>query len=920
MTEINRGILDQLSEIIRPFATTQSDREALIVRAFGVGATTNRIAGSIEINGTTSNFTILLIRRLVDYGEDEPGKPTLRVLLESIRHDVGPDRQAEIDELIAALYGNREALTVTPETPNAPPSGEHVFVSYSRADKERVMDIIPALERAGIRIWVDQSGLTPGTPDWEQALRDAIQGSKAVILAASPDSRRSVFVKDELRIAQMYGRPLYPIWVSGSEWIDSIPMGLGGVQFVDARGDDYASAVTSLAALLRTGETESVTHGDVSPPDDAIDGPTPLPQDSEKRNPYQGLRAFTEKDTRYFFGRDALVTEFVEKLFAGDARFLAVVGPSGGGKSSLVMAGMIPALSAANPEWRFLEPMVPGSHPLESLASALSTELPAIPLPNIVEAFEKDNAVRSLHQFALSISKPPQQTVLYVDQFEELFTLTETEVERQRFIDLLTTAVSESSGTLTVILSLRADFMDRPLAYAELAQLLDNHNVLIRPMDVSDLRDIIIKPAQLQGLTFEGDLVGDLLFEVRGESGALPLLEFTLEQLYEKRDGNTLTRAAYNEIGGVRGALANHAETTYQQLPTEQHKQLARALFLRLIEPGATEQDTTRRRVPRTDLRFDDAKVTDTMGDVVDTFTTARLLVAGENTLEVAHEALIREWETLGAWLRDARDDLRLQKIINSSAAEWVRQGRSDTYDGLYRGKQLEAARGWMARNTPTADEQGFIQTSVVAEQAALAREAQQQRNLRIARAAAIAVLLVALVGGLLGTLLALNNIGNQRDAAIRSAEEAQSITWAIQAEEAYEDNNQPLAYGLALNANRIANPPGIAQDTFAKAILAPGTIRQLPRMRHSGEVLSVAYSPDGRTVVSGSSDTTLIVWDVDSGQALRTLSGHFDRVLSVAYSPDGRTVVSGSSDTTLIVWDVDSGQALRTLSGHSGE
>ena len=201
-------------------------------------------------------------------------------------------------------------------------------------------------------------------------------------------------------------------------------------------------------------------------------------------------------------------------------------------------------------------------------------------------------------------------------------------------------------------------------------------------MAIHELREVIEKPAALPDvqLTFEGDLVGDLLFEVQGQVGALPLLQFTLDQLFQQRSGRQLTLSAYREMGGVKGALTRQAEETYAALPSDEHRKLARALFVRLIDPGATEQDTTRRRAALSEFSLPDATQTRLLQEVADAFIAARLLttneIAGTTTIEVSHEALIREWPRLAGWLREAREDIRLQQTISKDAAEWEQRNK----------------------------------------------------------------------------------------------------------------------------------------------------------------------------------------------------------------------------------------------------
>jgi hypothetical protein len=419
----------------------------------------------------------------------------------------------------------------------------------------------------------------------------------------------------------------------------------------------------------------------------------------EPRNPYKGLRAFTEEDTRDFFGRDRLVNDLLQKmlelLVAPQAispreRLLTIIGPSGSGKSSVLMAGLLPMLRSGefpgSEQWIYLKPMVPGKYPLEALALTLKPYFPDSSIKTLREDL-KDDAARGLHLLATQLApKSDARVVLLVDQFEELFTQTDTEAERQQFIDLLLAAATEPHGPILVLLTLRADFYDRLTHYQDLARLIDNqdHHLLVFPMDMEDLRAVIEKPAVLPDvrLTFEGNLIGDLLFEVQGQVGILPLLQFTLEQLFQHRNGHLLTLQAYHKIGGVKGALTQHVEQIYMQLPSEEHRKLARALFLRLIEPGATERETTRRRAALTEFVFEDATQTRAMQKTLDVFVAARLLTASKafdvktvenavedsqdnllpvadnplavTTVEVSHESVIREWPRLTTWQEGA--------------------------------------------------------------------------------------------------------------------------------------------------------------------------------------------------------------------------------------------------------------------------
>ncbi len=510
-----------------------------------------------------------------------------------------------------------------------------------------------------------------------------------------------------------------------------------------------------------------------------------IPQ-GEPRNPYKGLRPFMQRDAGDFFGREPVVEKLVDlvKLLMTvqpanvGKRLLTILGPSGSGKSSLVMAGLLPQLRRGvlpgSDVWLYLDPMVPGKHPIESLVLTLAAQLPDRSLSSIHEDLE-DEAARGLHQLCTHLlhirrkEESEARAVLLVDQFEELFMQTQAEDERQRFIKLLLTACNEPRGSLLVLLALRVDFYDRPMHYPDLFRLIDSQHLSLLLMESDHLRRVIEQPAALSDvqMTFEGDLVNRLLFEVQGQIGALPLLQFTLDQLFEQRTGRQLTLSSYQEMGGVKGALSRHAEHTYTTLPSEQHRKLARTLFLRLIDPGVTEQDTTRRRAALSELSLPDPQQTAIIREAADTFVAARLLmtneIAGTTTIEVSHEALIREWTRLAEWLREAREDIHLQQTISEDVAEWER--RSMPRDRLYRGSQLKEASTWAKRNVASQQEVAFLQAST-------------RRRVQSALGVVIVVLLLLSTTGVAGLVLSrqpddpthVTNLQNDGPGSLRQA------------------------------------------------------------------------------------------------------------------------------------------------------
>ena len=608
-------------------------------------------------------------------------------------------------------------------SPASPVPSRQVFISHAHADTPFVAPLQSDLQRRGITVWNEQNGNTSGPLDQENRRRKAIRAVDVIVLVVSSHTRSSPIIKEHLRIAALYQRRLVYVWAAGEDLTELLPeMGERtlSIEVIDAREPRYRLALDELVACLQ--EETGSSSPQVSLPVELL---------GEPRNPYKGLRAFTEDDTTDFFGRERLIGELVdgveerlrsEKSGASPARLLAVIGPSGSGKSSVVMAGLLPRLKLCalpgSGEWIYLESMVPGAHPLEMLALTLAPHFPERSLKSIHEDLE-DGSARGLHRLSTHLVKGSEKTVvLFIDQFEEVFNLTTLEDEREHFFALLLAAITERKGPVLVILTLRADFYDQLMSTKVLGRLISQHQLLVWPMEVDELRSAIKGPAALPDvrLVFEGNLVGDLLYEVRGQVGALPLLQFTLDQLFLQREGLTLTIAAYQKIGGVKGALVKHAEATYAALPSQEYRRLARSLFLRLIDPGMSGQDTTRRRASLTELSLSDTKQTVMIQDVADAFITARLLTTNEaaetTTIEVSHEALIREWPRLSDWLREGREDVRIQRVVSQDVVEWER--RDKPKDRLYRGSQLKEARGWARRNIPSRKEATFLHASVV--------------------------------------------------------------------------------------------------------------------------------------------------------------------------------------------------------------
>ncbi len=483
-------------------------------------------------------------------------------------------------ETTARLTPITPLVAAATHTVYGPPAQRRVFLMAAPADEAFAIRLQVDLQAQGIVVSRASEVRTPNQPD---ALRHVISDAQMMLVVVSPDTRASRTIKEQLRIVSMYQQRLVFVRARGDDLAAVLPEAWGRtalIDLVDARGMRYMAALTEIIALLQEATPLA------SPEESTLPIRMPL---EEPRNPYKGLRAFTRDDALDFFGRDGLIEDLAEtiegfltaeKPSVPASRLLTVIGPSGSGKSSVVMAGLLPGLRRGalpgSQEWVYLDPIVPGKRPLEALTLALAPHLPERSLQSIRHDLEDDSA-RGLHLLATQLLKRAGcKVVLMIDQFEELFTQALSQQERQRFIDLLVTAVTEPGGPLIALLTLRADFYDRPMHYAQLSQLIEVHQKSVLPMNPHELRAVIEQPAALPDvqLLFEGNLVGDLLFEAEGQAGTLPLLEFTLDQLFQLRDGHWLTRQAYQQIGGVKGALAKHAESTYESLPSEEHRRL----------------------------------------------------------------------------------------------------------------------------------------------------------------------------------------------------------------------------------------------------------------------------------------------------------------------------------------------------------
>jgi WD40 repeat protein/DNA-binding SARP family transcriptional activator len=663
------------------------------------------------------------------------------------------------------------------------------------------------------------------------------------------------------------------------------------------------------------------------------------PDEPSSKSPFKGLQFFDEADADLFFGREALTSRLLSRLGilqgsrSESDNLLVIIGASGSGKSSLVRAGLVSAVrqTAANdgvagadhkPNFE-IEVITPTAQPLETLATRLTRQAESV----TAAATLLDDMRAEPRSLRLYLRKASSPLFLVVDQMEELFTLCRQESERQAFVDNLLNAAE--GGHCKIVLVLRADFYAHCAQYENLRTALAARQEYIGPMTTAELRRAIQGPAELSNFTFEPGLVDLILREVGSEPGALPLLSHALLETWRRRQGRTLTLAGYAETGGVHGAIAHTAETLYLHL-TPRQQRIARNIFLRLTELGEGVQDT-RRRVAPEELALPSEDPTG-VEEVLNVLAEARLVTVSEDSVEVAHEALIREWPTLRAWLAEDREALLLHRHLTEAARSWQ---ELDCDPGeLYRGARLaQASDRFAAYQDQLNDlERDFLTASLAqSQQEAAEREAAQQRETEAVQrfaeseqrraeeqsrtaqrfrwlAAGLALLLLAAV--------ALANLAwqqrNNSDVQTRLATSRELAASAISNLEV--DPERSILLGL--EAAKLA-------DT-KEAIHALHLAVQTSRLRRTFQLdeeglLGVAYSRDGKQFATGGADGSVRIWDSATGKPLATLTGHSAMINYVAFNPDGSRLATASDDGTAKVWDPRSGKEILTFRGHDG-
>lgn len=624
------------------------------------------------------------------------------------------------------------------------------------------------------------------------------------------------------------------------------------------------------------------------------------PEPTAARNPYKGLRPFAQADSGDFFGRGDLIEAILDRLNA--TSLVTVVGASGSGKSSVVLAGVVPRLDSTleGRPW-VVATMTPGRHPFQAMRAAIGDATTADAVDLDLRGDDLD-----LVRVAAHVADEDCRLLLVVDQLEELLHQASPD-ESDRFLRNLTEAALDPAAQVTVLTTLRADYLDRMLEACPDGGVLTGGLVPVVPLTPTELAEASVEPAAAVGACLEPELLTELVADVADQPGALPLFQYALTEVFDGRSSYVLTRAVYQDLGGLRGAVARRADELFAAFEVSQ-RAAARQVFLRLATV-APDAEPTRRRARLSELESLGLDPGD-LHTVLDVFDTARLLTfdrspeRGEPTVEVAHEALLREWPRLRMWLETAADDLALHRALAAEVSEWEDSGRDP--DFLITGSRLDLYEAWPTPGAlePTGPEQEFLHHSRVRRDVQAASRRTAARRLRM-------LLVVACIAALISTGLAVFAV-ERGQATAASERESRSRELANAAAAAVETDPE-LAILLALESIDVTRSQGEAALREAETALHNAVNAHRVMSTARGE-WSAAFTPDGLLLVGGASPALI---DAETGEIVHPLDPLPDgsEAKSVAVSPDGRLLATGTDGRGRIhLYDSD-GVLVRELS-----
>ena len=779
-----------------------------------------------------------------------------------------------------------------------------IFLSHASADAEASARLRGWLEERGHRslfLDFDPARGIPAGRDWERELYRQLRSCRALIILCSRASMASKWCFAELAIARSLGKPIFPLLLEPCE----LPSQLGEMQIVDLTAEGVENGFGRLAHGLAAAGVETSDGLDWDP----------------GRSPYPGLLAFEEQDAAVFFGREREVGEALELLNRsrryGEPGLILVLGASGSGKSSLVRAGLVPRLKADAERWLVVDTFRPRNDPASELAAALAGSLTRHGVEadwselrdRLVRAGDDPSSDRVLEEIAtelrLGSGRREAMPLLIVDQFEELLGH-EPGHPAAGFLRLLRATIERPGPPLLVLGTMRSDFLAALQTDPELGGL-EFGGRPVGPMTVESLTQVIERPAELAALEIEPGLVAALLEEMDA-ADALPLLAFTLAELYERRgSGDALTVKAYREeLGGLKGSVAKAAEGVLAARSySEDDLTGLRIAFLSLARLDAEG------RYSRRSLSWEELGQrvggTARARSLLEPFLAARLLVSrgdgDESTVEVAHEALFRSWQTLAGWLDDNRDDLHLQTEVGRAAAQWQEGERAEEF--LWRGGRLERAVELTEKGSLAL---GAAELEFVGAGASAERRRKRRRRLIVQGVVAVALAVASVM-----TWQA------RREARARGLADSQVSRYLARQADERLAGELDLALLLGVRAHRTS-------PTYeATSVLLSG-LQSMPRLASflpgaAATVRAVAWGPAGRMVAFGGNDQTVHLWDAAQGRAVcqAPVEGLKNWIQALAFGPEGAVLVSGSDDGGIRLWSTGDCSLLGELGRHQG-
>ncbi|MGD1704598.1 eIF2A-related protein [Dapis sp. BLCC M229] len=681
------------------------------------------------------------------------------------------------------------------------------------------------------------------------------------------------------------------------------------------------------------------------------------PVDERWKNtpPYRALSYFTEKeeDAVFFHGRTRLTDELIDKVRTNN--FVAILGASGSGKSSLLRAGLLYQLkrgqkTSGSDRWQYLNPFTPTSTPLKNLQNTIN-----------IEEEKPENLSEKLIDFIQSAEA--ERVIMVIDQFEESFTLCETHEKRLEFFDCFLEAIKNEAiqKKFCLILGMRADFLDQCSKYPGLATQIKEHQFLVTPLEKEEIEEAIKKPSELVAMGVQPGLVAQMTEDFLRNPGSLPLLQYTLDVLWKdatqgEEKTKYLTLETYRKLGGIKGTLTKRANEVFESL-NEEEKSVAKRIFLELVQPGEKQINAgkitdTRRRVILEKLPNEQhslemlLEVSDKLADQNNRLITIDKSEVG-TLLDVIHEELIRSWEKLRGWVEEYQEVLPLVRKIEADAMEWKKHDKKD--DWLWREGQLMKAEEYIAKYGEIGLLDGFAYEFVKASQELRTRwevegkerkkrefiQEQKARRLAQRRNQILAISLLFMSGVSAFAVI-------QQRIAKHNSEASFARQMAAEAEVAIANWNwydrgtllglQSMVTVQQLHKNRYVwwrkavNKFLGDQPLYIPQNAADGAIRkglsQLPdhlhTLKHESGVKTVAFSPDGKTIATATDDKTTQLWDTTTGKDITTLN-YQNKVIAVAFSADGKTIATRSEDKVARLWDAKTGNAIATLVHQDG-